>query len=127
MLHWLFSCVLFMSSAAFSFGCTFCHPAEEAIDPETSLCSSSTRKNNPKPNQLPPFKLAFLAVIHSCLGILQGSKDMTVLPQFGRKPSGLISISCKGTDCIFTPALRSIKDIWKEARNAKDRAIRNYI
>lgn len=113
-----FSCVLFFLCPLLPScsGCTFCHPAEQAIDPETSLSSSSiqktkqTNKPTPKnPNHLLQFKLAFLAAtdyhfLHRHPVGLKGG-DMAVLSQLNEKNPEPHLVSSRFLACISSPAL----------------------
>lgn len=110
MLHWLFSCVLFMSSAAFIFCLYLLSSCRASHRPRDTLCN--TRKITPKPNQLPPFKLAFLAIIHSCLGILQDSKDMAVCPSLVENPQASFLLSVVRAQIAFSFLLYAVLKIF---------------
>lgn len=145
MLHCIFeyfSCVLFFLCPLLPScsGCTFCHPAEQAIDPETSLSSSSiqktkqTNKLTPKnPNHLLQFKLAFLAAtdyhfLHRHPVGLKGG-DMAVLSQLNEKKPRTSPCQFQVPSLHFQSCFTAVlKMFGRRPEMQKTRlAIRNYI
>lgn len=88
--NWLFSCVLFMSFAAFSFGCTFCHPAEQAIDPETPLGSRSTRKITPNPTNCPHLNWPSWQLFMPAQGFCRAPRTWLFCPILVENPQALL-------------------------------------
>ena len=93
------------------------------------LCSSSIRKAYNRETQLAYFNLncpsCQLQIINSCKSSLQGWKEGTrqFFPDLVEKPQALPLLSVASTQLAFPLLLYcSIKDVWKEARDAKEGA-----